>query len=245
MSMFVANWKMNLLKESFSDYVNTIQEELLQSADKNVVLCPPFTHLQSLQACFSDNSISLGAQSSFFQDSGAYTGEISAPMLRDVSCQYVIVGHSERRGLFSESDSIVEKKAIQIINHNLIPIICLGESLDARESGSEIEFITKQLDAVFSQNINVYKKANFVLAYEPIWAIGTGRVATPQQAQAVHKQIKRRLNEFFPNKEIPVLYGGSVKPENASELLSEPDIDGFLVGGASLDSASFVKIMQA
>ena len=212
-----------------------------------VVVCPPFVYLADCAALLKGSSIALGAQNLYHAPSGAYTGEISAAMLVDFQCSYVIVGHSERRALFGESDDEVAHKVTAAVKAGLTPILCVGEQLEERESGRTEEVVGRQLDAVLRSFGGVAALTHGVIAYEPVWAIGTGVTASPQQAQDVHAFIRQRIAECNADlaDKIQLLYGGSVKGSNAAELFSMPDIDGGLIGGASLQASEFLAICRA
>ncbi len=212
-----------------------------------VVICPPFVYLADCTALLKGSAIALGAQNLYHAPAGAYTGEISAAMLVDFQCRYVIVGHSERRALFGESDDEVAHKVIAAAKAGLTPILCVGEQLGEREAGRTEEVVARQLDAVLHSLGGMAALGHAVIAYEPVWAIGTGMTASPQQAQDVHAFIRQRLaqhNAGLADK-IQLLYGGSVKAANAVELFSMPDIDGGLIGGASLQVSEFLAICRA
>jgi triosephosphate isomerase (TIM) len=241
-SMVAANWKMN----GRTAEVEALLDALLKfttGAACEIVICPPSLYLDQAQRMLADSEIYLGAQNIHTADKGAFTGEISALMLKDFSCQFVLVGHSERRELFDESDQFVAEKFASTQAQNLTPILCVGESQAQREAGDTEAVILRQLRAVIESNsIDAFRNA--VIAYEPVWAIGTGLTATPEQAQSVHKLIRNTL--FALNQEVAestrILYGGSVKASNAEELFAQHDIDGALVGGASLDAEEFKSI---
>lgn len=212
-----------------------------------VVICPPFVYLADCAALLKGSAIALGAQNLYHAPSGAYTGEISAAMLMDFQCRYVIVGHSERRALFGERDDDVAHKVIAAVKAGLTPILCVGEQLDERETGRTEAVVARQLDAVLHSAGGMAALAHAVIAYEPVWAIGTGMTASPQQAQEVHAFIRQRIAEHDADlaDKIQLLYGGSVKATNAAELFSMPDIDGGLIGGASLQASEFLAICRA
>ena len=215
-------------------------------SDLDVVICPPFVYLAELATLLKGAKISLGAQNVSHLESGAYTGEVSVGMLKDYNCQFVIVGHSERRSLYGESDSRIAEKFITAHASDLIPILCIGELLEERESNETEVVIARQLDAVIDKaGIEMFAKS--VIAYEPVWAIGTGKTATPEQAQEVHAfirlQLARHDDDIADN--IRILYGGSVKASNAADLFKMADIDGGLIGGASLVAEDFIRICQA
>jgi len=220
--------------------------ELLQAVD--VAVCPPFVHLPEVSRALEGGTISLGAQNASEFDSGAYTGEISVGMLSDFGCRHVLVGHSERRTLFAENDARVAAKARAVVAVGLCPVVCVGETLEEREAGVTESVVARQVDAVLRALADRDgPPPALVVAYEPIWAIGTGRSALPADAQAVHARIRTLLVEHDARlgTESRILYGGSVKPENAAEIFTMPDVDGGLVGGASLDAADFLAICQA
>jgi triosephosphate isomerase len=210
------------------------------------IVCPPFPYLQELGRALRDTPLRLGAQDVCAEAVGAFTGEVSAAMLRDVGCDYVIVGHSERRALFAESDTLVARKFGAALGKGLVPILCVGESLAERDAGRTHEVVGRQLDAVLDLS-GVGPFATAVVAYEPVWAIGTGRVATPEQAQDVHAFIRGRIaaRDATISSSVRILYGGSVKAGNARELFAMPDVDGGLIGGASLKAEEFVAIVAA
>lgn len=210
-----------------------------------IVIAPPFTAIAAIAAELSGSHVEISAQNLYPKDSGAFTGEISAPMLLEAGAQWVILGHSERRQYFAETDAFIAEKVRAAIAANLKPIACIGETLGEREAGKTIEVVFRQLDAVIPA---LLERPGFgVIAYEPVWAIGTGKVATPEQAEEVHAAIRGRLAEASQAlaEQTRVLYGGSVKADNAAQLLSRPNIDGALVGGASLDAAGFAKIAES
>lgn len=244
MSCFViGNWKMNLLQVSAQDLVKGLVDRGAVSDDRvSVVVCPPYT----LLACMHDltaQGIMLGGQNCHHASKGAFTGEISAEMLSDLGCRYVILGHSERRRDYNESDADVGHKAKHAREAGLVPVICLGETLSERQGGATFDVIERQLRGLIdAAGIDVV--ASSVIAYEPVWAIGTGLAATSQQAQEVHARIREVLVGRGFTSHVPLLYGGSVTADNASELFACPDIDGALVGGASLKAEEFAKIVD-
>ncbi len=242
------NWKMfNNLSQSIS-LISEIKQELANvKANCEVVICPPFTSLETASTLTKESTIAIGAQNMYFEDNGAYTAEISADMLLSVGCEYVILGHSERRTIFNESDEMINKKVKKALAKGLKPIFCIGETLKEREENRTEKVIEVQVKQGLV-DISADDFKNVVIAYEPVWAIGTGKTATPEQAQEVHKFIRNLLAEMYGNEiaeNTVIQYGGSVKPENAKDLLSQPDIDGALVGGACLKSASFIEIIKA
>ncbi len=241
----IANWKMNMNLQEAHQFFQTINKHF-DWAD--VIICPPIYICPQLSGDFSQagSTVQVGAQTMYFEPKGAFTGELSPQMVRNAGCSYVILGHSERRHIFGESDEEVKKRVDSAFTNELIPVICVGEKLEERESGNTEKVIKRQIDAVFPiLERNLEKR--FLIAYEPVWAIGTGHTATPEQAQEVHQSIRAflrdKINEKIANT-TQILYGGSVKPGNAKELYSKEDVDGFLVGGASLDPESFTKIIE-
>ncbi len=240
------NWKMNKSVADARDLAEGVKLELAQCVDVDVVLCPPFTSLQAVGEVTAETYIKLGAQNMHWEASGAYTGEISSGMLRDLYCHYVILGHSERRAYFKESNKIVNNKVKAALAANLAPIVCVGETLAQRENGDARSVVREQV----TKSLAGLKDdlGRVILAYEPVWAIGTGKTATPEQAQEMHAFIRKVLGELGDADTaaaIRIQYGGSMKPANASELLGQPDIDGGLIGGAALDARSFIEIVRA
>jgi triosephosphate isomerase len=226
--------------------LRSLLDLLKPERDTEVLVCPPFPYLWETGRLLKDSDVQLGAQSVGAETQGAFTGEVSAPMLRDVGCRYVIVGHSERRHIFGESDALVARKFVAAQGAGLVPVLCVGETLDERESGRTNDVVARQMDAVLSVT-GVRAFARAIVAYEPVWAIGTGRNATPDQAQDVHAMIRGRLAGLDGTiaQSVRILYGGSVKASNARDLFSMPDIDGGLVGGASLKADEFAHICAA
>lgn len=244
--LVAGNWKMNGNRASNSALVTGILGGMGGSDHVDVLVCPPFPYLVAVGGQAAGTELLLGAQNVSEHASGAFTGEVAPGMLEDVGCRYVIVGHSERRALYGETDAQVAAKFAAAQDKGLIPILCVGETLDEREAGATEAVIERQLDAVLSTSgIAAFAKA--VIAYEPVWAIGTGKVATPEQAQDVHRHIRGLLaaQDAGIADGIQILYGGSMKGENAPGLLAMPDIDGGLIGGASLKSADFLAIVNA
>ncbi len=228
-------------------FVTALTSDLKAISGVDVVIAPPFTALYSAGVALADTEFYLSSQNLFWEDSGAYTGEISGPFLADVGCRYAIVGHSERRQLFSETDETVNRRLKAALRNNLVPIMCVGETLAEREANQTWDVIRRQLDGGLS-GIDLAALADFVIAYEPVWAIGTGKTATSGQAQEVHGLIRRYIADKFGSAvadKTRIIYGGSVKPSNSRELLSNPDIDGALVGGASLDPKQFAAIVRS
>lgn len=242
------NWKMNKDLSGTIELISAIKNELSKyETSTEVIVCPPFTSLETASTLLKGSSIKLGAQNMHYEDSGAFTGEISAEMLKSVGCQYVILGHSERRTLFGESDEMINKKIKKAVSAGLKPIFCVGETLEERESGSTEKVVETQIREGLS-GLNESELSELIIAYEPVWAIGTGKTATPQQAQDVHQFIRNLISELSSNnfaENLVIQYGGSVKPDNAAELFSQPDIDGGLIGGASLKADAFLAIVNS
>ncbi len=242
--LIAGNWKMNGSLQSVVDLVDGIKAG--DAGQAELAVCPPAVFLMKVGGMLDGSNIALGAQNVCDHESGAFTGEVSAAMLVECGCRYAIVGHSERRSLYGESDELVAARFKMAHGSGLLPILCVGETLDEREQGITEQVVARQLDAVVdSSGIAAFESA--VVAYEPVWAIGTGRVATPEQAQAVHAFIRARLAavDGAIAERLRILYGGSMKPSNAGELLSQPDIDGGLIGGASLQAEDFLGIAQS
>lgn len=246
MAFIAGNWKMNKTLVQAKELATEVVRASTELLGTEIVLCPPFTVLTEVAKITDGTSVGLGGQDVFWENWGAFTGEISAPMLRDAGCQYVIVGHSERRQIMGETDSMVNRKVKAALKNELIPIVCVGETLEERDKGLTLDRVKRQVfQALEGIETNLLEKV--VVAYEPVWAIGTGRNANPEQAQEVHSFLREILGQKFGNKLAAcaiILYGGSVKPDNARALMSQPDVDGFLVGGASLEATSFIKIIQ-
>ncbi|BAP57699.1 triosephosphate isomerase [Thioploca ingrica] len=245
-SLVAANWKMNGSIQSNQLLLDALKQGISKIPNTEVAVCPPFVYLQQIKEVLQGTAITWGAQNLSHEAPGAFTGEIAANMLLDFNCKYVIVGHSERRNLYGESDELVAKKFAGAQSVGLIPILCVGELLEERETGKTEPVVQRQLDAVIHlQGITALEQA--VIAYEPVWAIGTGKTATPEQAQEVHAFIRQHLAKEDAKiaAKVQILYGGSVKGSNASELFAMPDIDGGLIGGASLKADEFLTICQA
>ncbi len=244
---FVAgNWKMNLTNHEARDLAASIAAASLELAEAELVLVPPFTALSEVQKAVSGTSVQVGAQNVYWEECGAYTGEISAVMLKSAGCEYVLIGHSERRQYFGETDATVNKRIAVALKHGLHPIVCVGETLSEREKSETFARVGLQLKDGLA-GFDSEATARAVIAYEPVWAIGTGRTATPGQAEEVHAFIRQELSKRYGNSFgacAIILYGGSVKPSNAYALSQERDIDGFLVGGASLEAPSFIQISK-
>lgn len=244
--LVAANWKMNGSLASIRQLVQGVRAGLAPGGKAEVALCPPAVYLAEVRHLLQGSGVALGAQNVSDRESGAYTGEIAAPMLRDYDCRYVIVGHSERRNLFGETDQLVAEKFIRVRAAGMTPIFCVGEMLEEREAGVTEEVVARQLDEVIDR-AGIASFADAVIAYEPVWAIGTGRTATPEQAQEVHAFIRLRLARHDAGiaDKIRIQYGGSVKAGNAQVLFSMADVDGGLIGGASLNAEEFLGICHA
>jgi triosephosphate isomerase (TIM) len=243
-----ANWKMNMMQARSARFIESLLLEIGDVSDVEVVILPPFTAIARVtEALGSAPTIKVGAQNMYWERSGAFTGEISAALLRDLFVHYVLLGHSERRRLFGETDEIVNRKVRAAHEAALHPIVCVGETLEQRDKGNVDKILSIQLRGSLA-GLSTRELQETVIAYEPIWAIGTGRNATPEQAQEAHTFIRHALREMADDaaaERVRIQYGGSVKPENARELMSQTDIDGTLVGGASLDPRSFAQIVKA
>lgn len=244
--LIVANWKMNGSLSSVRNLLAEIKVGIVNSIQAEIVVCAPYVFLPEVQTILQETTITWGGQDLSMHAFGAYTGEVSGVMLRDFGCRYVIIGHSERRNYHAESNELIAKKFAAALQMNLIPILCIGETLEQREKGITEDVISQQLDAVINYN-NVTLLKQGVIAYEPVWAIGTGRTATPEQAQQVHAFVRNRIamHDWDAAVKIQILYGGSMKPDNAEELMSKADIDGGLIGGASLKASDFLAICIA
>ena len=244
--LVAANWKMNGRSESNADLLNALMAGLEAGSATEVLVCPPAVYLQQAEELLRGSAVLLGAQNIHDRESGAFTGEISAPMLKDIGCTHVIVGHSERREIFQESDRFVADKFAAARASGITPVLCVGETQAQREAGATETTVLRQLNAVLKR-VGAEAFADAVIAYEPVWAIGTGLTASPEQAQEVHELIRAAL--AHENAEVAVairiLYGGSVKAANAAELFAQPDIDGALVGGASLVAEEFLSICSS
>ena len=244
---FIAgNWKMHTTISDAINLANSIKRELVDFNKVDILLCPPFTALSSVYEVIMDTNIKLGAQNIAWEKEGAYTGEISSIMLKDCGCKFAIIGHSERRKYFGESDETVNKRIKAALSGGLTPIVCVGETLEERESDLTIKVITRQLEGGLG-NLSEDEAKKIVIAYEPVWAIGTGKTATPHQAEEIHKFIRGWASDKISSEcaqILRILYGGSVKPANIRDLMNEEDIDGGLVGGASLKVESFVEIVK-
>ncbi|MBP9590835.1 MAG: triose-phosphate isomerase [Steroidobacteraceae bacterium] len=244
--LVAGNWKMHGSRAGNASLVGTLLDLMRPQSRAEVLLCPPFVYLWETGRLLKDTDVQLGAQSVCAEPTGAFTGEVSAAMLKDVGCRYTLVGHSERRQVYGEADALVARKFVAAQAQGLVPVLCVGETLDEREGGLTAQVVARQLEAVLSvTGVAAFGKA--VVAYEPVWAIGTGRNASPEQAQDVHAMIRGRVATLDATiaASIRILYGGSVKASNARELFAMPDIDGGLVGGASLKADEFARICAA
>jgi len=244
--IIAGNWKLNKTINEAVQLATVLKRELADIQNVEIVICPVYPALAVVNDVIMDTNIKLGGQDLYWKDSGAFTGEVSAPLLKDVGCEYVIIGHSERRQFFGETNETVNKKTFAALQCGLTPIVCLGESLQEREAGKTFKVVEDHIRGGL-QGLTAEQAQKIVIAYEPVWAIGTGKTATPAQAQEVHKFIRDLLAKLYDQTvadEITIQYGGSVKPDNAAELMSRPDIDGALVGGASLDANSFAEIVK-
>ena len=244
------NWKMNCTFDEADELINGIMEKLENSElprETQLIVCPPFPYLEMTSDYANDSYFMVGAQNVSDQEKGAYTGEVSAEMLESMEIDYCIVGHSERRGYYGETDKIVAAKVDQLLKHGLKPIVCVGEVLEEREAGKQLDVVKRQVEeGLFHLTAEQMKEV--VIAYEPVWAIGTGNTATPEQAQEIHAHIRSLLTAKYGKEladEISILYGGSCKPGNAKELFACPDIDGGLIGGASLKAEDFIAIAMS
>jgi triosephosphate isomerase len=245
--LIAGNWKMNSDRAGAVALADQIAKRSEEFPDLDLLVCPPAVYLIPVSVALGGSAVLLGAQNMYHEGNGAFTGEISAAMLVDVGCRYVILGHSERRHILNESDAAINKKAHAALAAGLTPIVCVGELLSEREAGQTGAVIRRQFEGSLA-GISAEQMMRLVIAYEPVWAIGTGKVATPQQAEEVHADLRRLLAERYNGQaaeSVQILYGGSVKPDNAGELLSQPNIDGALVGGASLKVDDFLGIAAA
>jgi triosephosphate isomerase (TIM) len=245
--LIAGNWKMNLNKDDSVALAKAIVSQLKPHANVGVAVCPPSLYLSAVAAGLAGSTVKLGGQNLYPKNDGAFTGEVSGKMLIDVGCHYVILGHSERRAIFHESDEFINQKVFAAFEHSLTPIVCVGETLDERESGKTESVVESQCVGSLAK-LTAEQMAKTVIAYEPVWAIGTGKTATPAQAEEVHAFIRNWLTKQFGKEtadQVIIQYGGSVKADNAEELMGQPNINGALVGGASLKADSFVAICHA
>ena len=244
--IIAGNWKMNKTSSEARELAQKLIPLVSSVKDRDIVLAPPFTSLQAVAESIKGTNMTLSAQNLHWEDKGAFTGEISAEMLLDLGCKYVIIGHSERRQYFGETDETVNKKVKQALKKGLLPILCVGETLTEREAGKFTEVISRQVTGGL-KDITAEDMKKVVIAYEPVWAIGTGKTATPEQANEVHALIREKVKSLYTTEiaeGLRIQYGGSVTPENVSSLMAKPDIDGALVGGASLKPESFAALVN-
>lgn len=241
-----ANWKMNKTISEALTVVASIKAGIHKATECEVVLCPPFTTLAAVGQALKDSRIELGAQDMHPESEGAFTGEVSPLMLKEVGCRFVILGHSERRTYFHETDESVNQKVKAALKFNIVPIVCIGETLEERKARTAFEVVKNQFDSSL-KDLTPGDIQKTVIAYEPVWAIGTGRTATPEQAEQMHSYIRRLLHEKYGQENaarVLIIYGGSVRPDNMSALMQKPNVDGALVGGASLKAESFIQIVM-
>lgn len=245
--LIAGNWKMNTRRADAAALAKGVVDAVGENPSVDVALCPPSVYLSDVAEMTAGTPVELGAQNLYAADGGAFTGEINAAMLTDVGCRYVILGHSERRALMGETDAQVNEKLTAALGGNLVPIVCVGETLEDREAGNTEKVVETQIRGSLA-DLDEVRAAGIVVAYEPVWAIGTGKTASPEQAEEVHAFIRKLLGELFTDDvaaQIRIQYGGSVKPGNAKELMGQPNIDGALVGGASLKADDFAGIIEA
>lgn len=245
--LIAGNWKMNTTAASGAELAAAVAAQAGGLTAVDLLVCPPSVYLAEVKTAIGSAAVALGAQNMYHEASGAFTGELSAGMLQDVGCTYVILGHSERRHILGETDADVNKKTLAALTAGLVPIVCVGELLEEREAGQTAEVIRTQFDGSLA-GLTAEQMAKTVIAYEPVWAIGTGKVATPAQAQEVHADLRKLIADRYNASTadvVRILYGGSVKPDNAAELLGQADIDGALIGGASLKASDFLGIAAA
>ncbi len=246
--LFIAgNWKMNTNRASGVELATALVKELGGSTAVDVAVCPPFVYLSDIAAAVKGSPITVGAQNMFYENDGAFTGELSGAMLKDVGCKYVILGHSERRHIIGESNELINRKVLKCLADGLLPIFCIGELIEERKANKTMDVVRQQVKVGMS-GISKADAAKVTLAYEPVWAIGTGVTASPEQAQEVHAMVRGLIAEMYNPAladAIRIQYGGSVKASNAKELMGQKDIDGALVGGASLKAAEFMGIIKA
>ncbi|HON95328.1 MAG TPA: triose-phosphate isomerase [Deltaproteobacteria bacterium] len=245
-ALIAGNWKMFKTEGEAVLFAEELAPRVADVEDREILVCPPYVYIYPLIHALVGSTVMVGAQNVFWEDQGAFTGEVSAPMIRSTGARFAIVGHSERRQYFSETDESVNRRLTACLKATIAPIVCVGESLQEREAGKTLDVVGSQL-RVGLKNVPSHETAHLVIAYEPVWAIGTGRTATPQIAQEVHAFIRGVLRELFgesPAEAVRILYGGSVKPASVDDLMAQEDIDGALVGGASLDVTSFERIIR-
>jgi triosephosphate isomerase len=243
--ILAGNWKMNMTATQARELASKLIPLVSGVKDRDIVLAPTFTSLQTVAEAIKGTNVALAAQNLFWEDKGAFTGEISAEMLLDAGCKYVIIGHSERRQYFGETDETVNKKVRQALNKGLLPIVCVGELLAEREAGKANDVIDRQITGAL-KGVTAAEMQKIVIAYEPVWAIGTGKTASPDQANEIHAFIRQKIKAMYTAEVadgLRIQYGGSVTPDNVSQLMAKPDIDGALVGGASLKPESFAALV--
>jgi triosephosphate isomerase len=246
LSFIAGNWKMNKTVREAIDLIRELKASISEVKEVEVAVAPPFTALYAVRQELEGSSIRLAAQNLYWEERGAFTGEVSPPMLKEVGCHYVIIGHSERRQFFMETDEMVNRRIKAALDQGLRPVFCIGETLKEREEEKTFAVIERQVEGGLKDIVEERVK-NIVIAYEPVWAIGTGKTATPEQAEEVHRFIREKLRKFCSREmveEIRIQYGGSVTPENIKGLMNQPNIDGALVGGASLKAETFSKIVR-
>ena len=244
--LIAGNWKMHKTVDEAVDMLVQLKELIKDVEDVEAAVCPPFTALYSVGKVLSGTNIGLGAQNCYWEEKGAFTGEIAPPMLKEIGCQYCIIGHSERRQYFGETDENINKKATALYKVGILPIICCGETLEQREKGVTMKVVENQVRTCLA-GLPADKVVETVIAYEPVWAIGTGKTATPDQAQEVHAFIRNILTDLYGEdiaQKMRIQYGGSVTPDNVKELMGQHDIDGALVGGASIDAEKFAALVM-
>lgn len=243
--LMAGNWKMNLSKKEAIDLVRTLKNNLISPKD-DILICPPFVHIPVISEILEGSPIKLGAQNMYYEEKGAFTGEVSPNQLIDYNVEYVILGHSERRHVFNEPDSLINKKVLSALEHDLIPILCVGEKWEQREKNEHFKVLEAQIKEGL-KNVNLDDPSKIVIAYEPVWAIGTGKTAQAKDIYEMHKYIRdiigQLYNDDFSNK-VKILYGGSVKPTNVDSIMIISQVDGVLVGGASLDADKFLRIIK-
>ncbi len=245
--IIAGNWKLNNTISESIELTKGIESSVTDTTDVEIIVAPTFTALAAVYEVIQESNICLAAQDVYWENSGAFTGEISPTMLKDVGCEYVIIGHSERRQFFAETNESVNLKTKAALTTDLKPIICVGEHLEDREAGNTEKIIEDHVSGGI-KDLTAEQMSSCVIAYEPVWAIGTGKTATPKQAQEVHAYIRQLISEAYTDEianQVRIQYGGSVKPDNAAELMSQPDVDGALVGGASLQAESFAQIVKS
>ena len=245
-TLIAGNWKMNGSMQSITELMNGIKAGLNEVTNADLAVCPPAIYLMKVRGLIDEDNIALGSQNVCDHESGAYTGEVAPSMLQEAGCRYAIIGHSERRSLYGESDDLIARRYAMAVRSGITPILCIGETLEERETGVTEAVVSRQLDAVISEQ-GIEALGQGVIAYEPVWAIGTGKTATPEQAQSVHAYIREKLTSLdrAVAQKVQILYGGSMNAGNAADLLAQSDIDGGLIGGASLKAADFLAIAKS